>query len=102
MNLKQEIKDVIYNALNDLEISYEKENITIEVPKKRENGDFSSNIAMQLSRILKRDPKSIAQDIKKRLEKSDGVLKVEVAPPGFINIFLKVNIAYILCRSWRL
>ena len=89
MNLKQEIKDVIYNALNDLEISYEKENITIEVPKKRENGDFSSNIAMQLSRILKRDPKSIAQDIKKRLEKSDGVLKVEVAPPGFINIFLK-------------
>ncbi len=89
MNLKHDIKDLIYNVLNELEISFYKENVVVEVPKKRENGDFSSNVAMQLSRVIKRNPNLIAQDIKTCLEKNDNVLKVEVAGPGFINIFLK-------------
>lgn len=89
MNLKHEIKNLIYNVLNELKISFDKENVIVEVPKKRENGDFSSNVAMQLSKALKRDPKLIAKDVKLCLEKNDNVLKVEVAGPGFINIFLK-------------
>ena len=41
MDLKQILKGIIFNALEELKIDYEQDKITIEVPKDRKNGDFS-------------------------------------------------------------
>lgn len=88
MNLKHMIKEIIYSALKELKIDIEEKQIVIEVPKKRENGDFSSNIAMQLTKVLKDNPRSIAEKIKSIVEKNENINKVEIAGPGFINIYL--------------
>ena len=90
MNLKQKIKEIIANALKTLSIDFDEENIVVEVPKKRKQGDFSSNIAMQLTRILKDNPRAIASKIiEVILNNIDEIKNVEIAGPGFINIYLK-------------
>lgn len=89
MNLKMEIKKIIFETLKKLDISFSYENIVVEVPKVKENGDFSTNIAMQLVKILKENPKVIAEKIVSILKENENIEKVEVAGPGFINIFLK-------------
>ena len=44
---------------------------------------------MKISKKLKRNPREVAQDIKEKLLSSDNISKIDVAGPGFINIFLK-------------
>lgn len=89
MNLKEQIKEMIKSALNELFIKFDPENIVVEVPKKREQGDFSTNIAMQLTKVLKDNPRNIAEKIVEVLSKNTNEIKtIEIAGPGFINIYL--------------
>lgn len=89
MNLKEQIKEMINSALNELSIEFNLESIVVEVPKKREQGDFSTNIAMQLTKVLKDNPRNIAEKIVEVLSKNTNEIKaIEIASPGFINIYL--------------
>lgn len=89
MNLKEQIKEMINSALNELSIEFNLESIVVEVPKKREQGDFSTNIAMQLTKVLKDNPRNIAKKIVEVLSKNTNEIKtIEIAGPGFINIYL--------------
>lgn len=64
--------------------------VMVEIPKDTANGDYSTNIAMRLTKILKRKPqeiaKEIADELKKRLAEVDDVT---IAGPGFINFWVK-------------
>ncbi len=84
-NIRQEFKNTLVNLgyfSEDLEIS-------IEIPKGNENGDYSSNIAMKLARVARKAPLKIAEEIIELFNKDDlFISKIEVAKPGFINIFL--------------
>lgn len=89
MNLKEKLKEMIKSVLNELSIKFDPENIVVEVPKKREQGDFSTNIAMQLTKVLKENPRNIAEKIVEVLSKNTNEIKtIEIAGPGFINIYL--------------
>lgn len=89
MNLKEQIKEMIKSALNELYIKFDPENIVVEVPKKREQGDFSTNIAMQLTKVLKDNSRNISEKIVEVLSKNTNEIKtIEIAGPGFINIYL--------------
>lgn len=88
MNLKLIVKKMVFNAVLKIDSDISLDDIVIEVPKSRENGDFSTNIAMQLVRKLKTNPREIAEKIKEELASNEEVEKIEVAGPGFINIFL--------------
>lgn len=85
--LKQLLADsVIKSGLLD---TIEADNIVIEIPRDTTHGDYSSNIAMQLTKQLKRNPREIAQAIVNGLETDkDLITKVEIAGPGFINLFV--------------
>lgn len=68
---------------------YDQESITIEIPKDKSHGDYSTNLAMQLTKLLKRNPRQIAEAIIGALDKENAnIEKVEIAGPGFINLFL--------------
>ena len=88
--LKDEIEAAIITAT--LASKEDVPAITLEKPKEKSHGDFASNIAMQLARIAKKAPRQIAEDIVAHLElEKAGILKVEIAGPGFINFFMKQN-----------
>jgi arginyl-tRNA synthetase len=61
---------------------------TIERTRDPSHGDFASNVAMQLARPARRNPREIAGQIVDALGDSDSVDKVEIAGPGFINFHL--------------
>jgi arginyl-tRNA synthetase len=63
---------------------------TLERPKKAGFGDYSTNAAMQLSKQLKAPPREIAERLGAALQErlGDRVERVEVAGPGFLNVFL--------------
>ncbi len=63
---------------------------TVEVPKREGQGDFSTNMAMILAGIEKKNPRALAADIQTYLEEdTDFVDHVEIAGPGFVNIFVR-------------
>jgi len=63
--------------------------IELERPKQASHGDFACNVAMQLAKALKRNPREVAQTILAALPAFDLIDKTEIAGPGFINVFLK-------------
>lgn len=91
MDLKKEFKNSLINAIKNVNIAFNEENISVEVPRDKSNGDLSSNIAMKISN--NRNPIEVANIIKAELEKDKMFDNVEVANPGFINI--KFNKEYI-------
>tara|TARA_B110001454_G_scaffold35021_1_gene34555 strand:- start:642 stop:2306 length:1665 start_codon:yes stop_codon:yes gene_type:complete len=72
------------NILPALEIP----EIIIEKPKVESFGNWSSNIALSLSKKMKIPPMVISQSIKDNIEKNEIIEKVEIAKPGFLNFHL--------------
>ena len=62
--------------------------IKLERPKEREHGDYATSIALQLAKPAGKNPRDVAQIICDLLATTDGISKVEIAGPGFINITL--------------
>ena len=64
--------------------------VMIEMPKDSSNGDYSTNIAMRLAKLVRNKPQVIAGEIVELLkERLDIVEDIEVAGPGFINFWMK-------------
>ena len=71
--------------------------IKIEKPGNDIYGDYSSNVALQLARILKKNPQEIAETVKKEIEKNKktiGVFEKITAEKGFLNFFISKNKIY--------
>jgi arginyl-tRNA synthetase len=100
---KQHLLDLFRQALS--RVAPEADTvIELERPKQAAHGDWACNAAMPLARALKRNPREIATQLVSALPPSDWVDKVEVAGPGFINVFLKPALwqrlpAHILARG---
>lgn len=67
--------------------------ITLEVPPKKELGDFATNFAMQSARVFRLPPHRIAEEIVRRLSLEE-LERAEIAGPGFINVFLRAEVLY--------
>ncbi len=63
--------------------------MSIEIPKVRDFGDFSTNVAMLLAKTLGKKPRDIADALVPYLKQIPNVASVSVAGPGFINLKLK-------------
>ena len=65
--------------------------IGIELPREKTFGDFSSNIAMQLAKRWRDNPRAIGAALKAELDKEAGLARVTIDGPGFINMTLEVS-----------
>ncbi len=63
--------------------------VELDRPRQASHGDWACSIAMQLARGLKRNPREVAAELVAALPASDLVEKVEIAGPGFINLFVR-------------
>src|SRR5690606_20206715 len=58
----------------------------LEVPKDKAHGDLATNAAMQLTKLAKKNPRVIAEEIIKHLDlEAASIQSAEIAGPGFIN-----------------
>ena len=85
---KTHLAELLHTALTVVAPEAIATEILIERPKQASHGDFASNLAMQLARALKANPREIAQKLLAALPASKLVAKAEIAGAGFINFTL--------------
>jgi arginyl-tRNA synthetase len=94
-NIRVQVRNVIKNALLSAVKKGELpeadiDEIAVETPKEKEHGEFSTNIAMQLARQVKKAPLQTAAILIANMDFSGTYIKEAVsAGPGFINFHLK-------------
>jgi len=86
MKIKLQLSEIIEDALKSANI--EADDIVISDATKPEFGDYQFNGVMKLAKILKQNPRQIATTVVEHIDTTGMVAKVEVAGPGFINIWL--------------
>ena len=59
-----------------------------EVPRDERHGDYATNVAMTLARAARQPPRKVAEAIVSHFPKIAAVERLEIAGPGFINVFL--------------
>ena len=86
MKIKSELSKIIEKALHSANIQANE--IVISDATKPEFGDYQFNGVMRLAKELKRNPREVASEVVEHIDTTGIVSKVEVAGPGFINIWL--------------
>lgn len=91
MNIEEKLFQAIKESVNELYgITPEDKMIMIEIPKDNSNGDYSTNAAMRLTKMVGKKPQDVANEIKEKLlTKLDNINSIEIAGPGFINFWMK-------------
>lgn len=73
--------------------------VVVERPKNRDHGDWATNVAMQLAGKFQMNPREFADLLAQQLAKVDGIEKVDIAGPGFINVTLSAAAAGELAKA---
>ena len=94
--IRKKIESLIEKTIKDLQkegalLDFEIPEIKIEYPQSKNYGDYSTNIAMRIAKLSKKNPTEIANLITKSLNQLIAkpiFSEVEIAGPGFINFFI--------------
>ncbi|AZR82969.1 arginine--tRNA ligase [Thiomicrospira sp. S5] len=92
--MKQQVAEILSQVIEQLKQDGVLEadaqpRLTVENTRDKSHGDFATNLAMMLTKLVGKPPRDVAQMIIDRLPASDFVEKVEIAGPGFINFFVQ-------------
>lgn len=96
MTIKDQIKQFLIKAVTACQAegllpAEGKIDPEIERPNQSQHGDFATNLAMKLAKSAKRAPRQIAEVVAAQLKQEPALDKVEIAGPGFINLFFNKN-----------
>ena len=86
--ISKELTDIFQNLVDNLFPDKELKPVEITIATNENFGDYQCNFAMINSKIIGDNPRKIAEEIKAKFPYGEIVEKLEVAGPGFINIFL--------------
>ena len=89
LHVQRQIHDAVAGAARRQYNLSELPPFAVEVPPNRALGDLAVTLPFQLARTLKKAPRAIAQELAAALGTLPGVARVEVAPNGFLNLFLE-------------
>ncbi|HEY4477726.1 MAG TPA: arginine--tRNA ligase [Candidatus Paceibacterota bacterium] len=97
--MEDKIKNLITESLKSLNI--EGADFVVEHPGDLSMGDYSTNVAMVLSKKLVQNPKELADKIVATMSRFnlDMVEKIQVAGPGFINFYLSPQYYHTALRN---
>ncbi|MBI4590757.1 MAG: arginine--tRNA ligase [Candidatus Rokubacteria bacterium] len=86
-NVTDRLSDALKVALRGVGIE-PPDDLLWEVPREEAHGDYATNVAMVLAKSVRRQPRQVAELIRQHFPGIPEVARVEVAGPGFLNIFL--------------
>jgi arginyl-tRNA synthetase len=65
--------------------------VVVERPRSKEHGDYATNVALQLGKKAGMNPRELAGLLADELAAADGIAKVDIAGPGFLNITVEAG-----------
>lgn len=87
--VNKELSKIFTSTVTKLYSDKEIKEVEITAATNEKFGDFQCNFAMMNSKIIGKNPRMIAEEIQQNLIENEVIEKLEIAGPGFINIFLK-------------
>lgn len=87
--ISRDLIEIFEQIISELYANKETKPLEITVATNENFGDFQCNFAMMNSKIIGENPRKIAENIKENLPENPVIDRLEIAGPGFINIFLK-------------
>lgn len=87
--VNQTLSNIFEKTVQKLYADKETKAIEITLATNEKFGDFQCNFAMMNSKIIGKNPRVIAEEIQQNLVENEVIETLEIAGPGFINIFLK-------------
>ena len=87
--LTVKLKKLFSENINNIFGADYAEKVDIQNSTKKEFGDFQTNFAMVSSKLIGKNPREIASTLVDNFKENDIIEKLEIAGPGFINIYLK-------------
>lgn len=102
--MKKHLQELLQLALAALKARGELDesinaNIIIDRTKDRQHGDYASNLALMLAKQARTNPRRLAEKIVAEVPDDASVDKIEIAGPGFINIFLSAQTQFEIIRQ---
>lgn len=102
--MEKNIREVLEKAIRKL--GADRVSIEIEIPREEKFGDFATPVAMGLSKILKKAPRKVAEEIVNAIEDRDIFERIDIAGPGFINFtcsqgFLSTSLRALLSEKGK-
>ncbi|MDO8522635.1 MAG: arginine--tRNA ligase [bacterium] len=88
MNIADNLKQVLARSLGEAGIKVSAEYVALARPKELSHGDYATGAALQYSKQVGMPPAKLAEKIVAGLGTLNGVKRVEVVAPGFINFHL--------------
>ena len=94
--MKNRIQSLFVQALRQLPVETLEKAGQLPVPeiertRDPSHGDFASNLAMQLAKPCRMNPRELAEQLIAALPDSPLIDKTEIAGPGFVNVYLSAN-----------
>ena len=89
-SIRERAAEALAGAL-ETEFGHRPDEVVFEVPPNRELGDLAWPGALPLARVLKTAPRQIAEKVAETTKWPEEVTRVEIAGPGFLNLFLDRN-----------
>ena len=88
--IRDELLDSLRAAMATAGFAEPERPIALEVPKQRDHGDWSANIALQLAKAAGKSPREVAQTLAAAIEANPPphLERIEIAGPGFLNFHL--------------
>ncbi|MBM3272174.1 arginine--tRNA ligase [Candidatus Kaiserbacteria bacterium] len=88
MQIAARIREQIADALAQLDVHVEPEAVVLEFPGDMAHGDYATSVALAYAKQAGKSPRSLAEEIAAAFGDIDGVAKIEIAGPGFVNFTL--------------
>jgi len=88
MEIEALLKNKIVVALRELGFSLLESEVVLEHSKDESRGDYATNVALQYAKKAGLKPRDFAMQLIGHIDRS-GLVKIEIAGPGFLNFFLK-------------
>ena len=101
-NIQEQIIELIKAALKDAGLGQDRgEDLYLDIPAEARFGDFSTNIALRLSKPLHKPPREVAETLIKAFYKQaqktalkESIAEIKTEGPGFINFYLNAKYHY--------
>lgn len=96
MEIENYLEKVIRRAIEKSKLSFDASlQLNLSVPKQKEHGDLTTNVALILASQISKNPRTLAEEIITNLHLEKGwIEKVDIAGPGFINFTFSNNYVF--------
>lgn len=88
MDVKKAIQEALSEALQKCGVATEPHDVPLEFPAELSHGDYASGVALKEAKAAGMNPRALAEKVVADIGAIEGVSKIEIAGPGFINFHL--------------